>query len=103
MADGDTTTPEPEPEPDDTSAVKPDDSSATPGKPGASSAATGKIMPGMTEQEIRDAGLAIDVPYESGQPEPERLRYADLGMPWTPPDGWPPETGQPQDEDDLNA
>ena len=29
----------------------------------------------MTEQEIRDAGLAIDVPFESGMATPQRLRY----------------------------
>lgn len=43
-------------------------------KPDASS-----LKPGMTETEIRQAGLAIDVPFESGEPKPERLKYADLG------------------------
>jgi hypothetical protein len=57
----------------------------------------------MTEQEIREAGLAVDVPFESGEPQPERLRYASLGMTWKPPEGWPPEQGEPQDEDDPNA
>jgi hypothetical protein len=57
----------------------------------ATTDATATVHPGMSEQEIRDAGLAVDVPYESGSPEPERLRYADLGMTWTPPEGWPPE------------
>jgi hypothetical protein len=57
----------------------------------------------MTEREIRDAGLAIDVPFESGEPQPERLKYADLGQTWTPPDGWPPETGTPQDTDGGEA
>lgn len=52
---------------------------------------TGKILPGMSEQQIRAAGLAIDVPFESGEPQPERLQYADLGKTWTPPEGWPPE------------
>lgn len=47
----------------------------------------------MNESQIRDAGLAIDVPFETaGEPE-ERLRYADLGKTWTPPEGWPPEYG----------
>lgn len=49
------------------------------------------ITPGMNEAEIRAAGLAVDVPFESGQSDPERLRYADLGMTWTPPADWPPE------------
>ena len=37
------------------------------------------IRPAMSEQEIRDAGLAVDVPFESGVAQPERLKYADLG------------------------
>lgn len=54
----------------------------------------GKPVHGMTEQEIRDAGLAIDVPFETG-PGLERLKYADLGpeKSYTPPPGWEP--GQP--------
>jgi hypothetical protein len=32
----------------------------------------------MNEREIREAGLAIDVPFETSG-EPERLRYANLG------------------------
>lgn len=60
---------------------------------------TTSITPGMSEQEIRDAGLAVDVPFESGDPKPERLRYADLGMKWTPPAGWPPDEGQPQGQE----
>ena len=31
----------------------------------------------MSEQQIRDAGLAIDVPFESGMANPQRLRYDD--------------------------
>jgi hypothetical protein len=38
-----------------------------------------EITPAMNEQEIRNAGLAIDVPFESGMAKPQRLRYADLG------------------------
>ena len=41
-----------------------------------------EIKPGMSEAEIRDAGLAIDVPYESGMAQPQRLKYgeeADFG------------------------
>jgi hypothetical protein len=68
-----------------------------------SSGSTANIKPGMTEQEIRDAGVAIDVPFESGSPEPERLRYADLGKTWTPPDDWPPDAGQSQDEQTATA
>lgn len=40
---------------------------------------TAVITDSMSEQEIRDAGLAVDVPFESGEAKPERLRYADLG------------------------
>jgi hypothetical protein len=36
------------------------------------------IKPGMNEAEIRDAGLAVDVPFETGDGS-QRLRYADLG------------------------
>lgn len=38
-----------------------------------------QIKPAMSEQEIRDAGLAVDVPFESGSANPERLTYGDLG------------------------
>lgn len=86
--------------PDDESAEQTPDDETAETKPSGDSAT---IKPAMNESEIRQAGLAIDVPYESGQSEPERLTYADLGQTWTPPDGWPPEQGQPQDEDDLNA
>ena len=37
------------------------------------------ITDGMSESEIRAAGLAVDVPFESGEAKPERLSYADLG------------------------
>ena len=37
------------------------------------------ITDAMSEAEIRAAGLAIDVPWESGEAKPERLSYADLG------------------------
>lgn len=80
-----------------------DDETTTPDTEADTTPDTSGIQPGMNEQQIRKAGLAIDVPFESGQPEPERLRYSDLGMTWTPPDGWPPAEGQPQDEDDPNA
>lgn len=88
-----------------------DDTTSTDGADGDSanaddsttSVSSGKIQPAMTETQIRDAGLAIDVPFESGQPQPERLSYADLGMPWTPPAGWPPSEGEPEDAEDPNA
>lgn len=82
-----------------------DDAATTPTDAPAddSGQVSGQVSGNMSEQQIRDAGLAIDVPFESGQPQPERLRYSDLGMKWTPPDGWPPDAGQPQDEDDPNA
>ena len=38
-----------------------------------------EIKPGMSERQIRDAGLAIDVPFESGMAEPQRLKYGDIG------------------------
>jgi hypothetical protein len=42
---------------------------------------------GMNEQQIRDAGLRIDVPYEA--PMPVALKYKDTGQKaWTPPPGW---------------
>ena len=42
---------------------------------------------GMNEQQIRDAGLRIDVPYDD--PMPVALKYKDTGQKaWTPPPGW---------------
>lgn len=39
---------------------------------------------GMSEEEIRDAGLQIDVPFEAGHAEPKALRYAEgiAEKPW---------------------
>ena len=56
-----------------------------------------EIRPGMNEDEIRAAGLAIEVPYESGEAKPQRLQYADLGPEkrWTPPEGFDPRAGRP--------
>ena len=56
-------------------------------------ASTHQEPPGMSEAEIRSAGLVIDVPFDPGGAEPERLRYADLGpdKQWIPPEGWPEE------------
>ena len=47
--------------------------------PPEKNAGTPEIKDAMSEAEIRAAGLAIDVPYESGEAKPERLKYADLG------------------------
>ena len=30
-----------------------------------------------TEQEIRDKGLALDIPYEAGSADPKKIIYAD--------------------------
>lgn len=50
-----------------------------------------QVGDGMTEQEIRDAGLKIDLPYESPPGDAAPLQYAD-DLPdekgWTPPDGF---------------
>lgn len=112
---GDAATPPAEPDP----AAAPDTEPDTSGDGGAAPDAVpdtagpesqdgppptgGAIKPAMTEAEIRAAGLAVDVPFESGEPQPDRLRYADLGKKWTPPPGWPPDQGEPQDPDDQNA
>jgi hypothetical protein len=55
---------------------------------------------GMSEQQIRDAGGAIDLPYVI--PEPAGLKYKDTGQQvWTPPPGWrkglPPLPGQEEE------
>ena len=52
----------------------------------------GPVEPRMSEQEIRQAGLAVEVPYEMPEPTDEPLQYEDLGKTWTPPPGWPPTT-----------
>lgn len=52
-------------------------------------AATGQG--GMTAQEIRDAGWAIDLPYEAPDAEPTPLRYSEATEgreEWTPPEGF---------------
>ncbi len=46
---------------------------------------------GMTVQEIRDAGWAIDLPYEAPDAEPTPLRYGEATEgreEWTPPEGF---------------
>jgi hypothetical protein len=55
----------------------------------------------MSEGDIRDAGLPVDLPYEI--PGPVGLRYADTGQQeWTPPPDWrqglPPLPGQEEQE-----
>jgi hypothetical protein len=44
----------------------------------------------MTEEEIRAAGLMIDLPFDTGDGT-SPVSYADLGpdKKWTPPAGWP--------------
>lgn len=37
------------------------------------------VKPGMSLQEIKDAGLQVDLPFESGSADPQPLQYADLG------------------------
>ena len=45
---------------------------------GTSGSGGGDVPAAMSEQQIRDAGLMIDVPFESGEAKPSRLRYADF-------------------------
>lgn len=47
---------------------------------GGEGAAVGDVPAAMSEQQIRDAGLMIDVPFESGEAKPSRLRYADFDV-----------------------
>jgi hypothetical protein len=56
---------------------------------------------GMTEQQIRDAGLRIDLPFDD--PMPVALRYSDEGsaQAWTPPPGW--RQGLPPIDEQLAA
>ena len=55
---------------------------------------------GMTEQQIRDAGLRIDVPYDD--PLPVALKYQDTGQQaWTPPPGF--RQGMPPIDEKLAA
>jgi hypothetical protein len=43
----------------------------------------------MTEQQIRDAGVRIDLPFEI--PDPADISYEDTGQKeWVPPEGWDP-------------
>jgi hypothetical protein len=52
----------------------------------------------MNEQQIRDAGLRIDLPVES--PSPVLLHYEATGQQtWTPPPGW--RVGMPPIDSDL--
>ena len=55
---------------------------------------------GMSEQQIRDAGLRIDLPYDD--PLPSALQYQDAGQQtWTPPSGW--RQGMPPIDEQLAA
>jgi hypothetical protein len=69
------------------SEVAPDDAQ----QEGAGDAKPEAVTGAMSEQQIRDAGLAIDVPYESPPGNPAPLQYAD-DLPdekgWQPPEGF---------------
>ena len=55
---------------------------------------------GMNEQQIRDAGLRIDLPYDD--PLPVSLKYKDTGQQtWTPPPGF--RQGMPPIDEKLAA
>jgi hypothetical protein len=43
---------------------------------------------GMTETQIRDAGMRIDVPFEAGLPVALKYRTGAGKQTWTPPSGW---------------
>lgn len=43
---------------------------------------------GMTETQIRDAGMRIDVPFEAGLPVALKYRVGAGKQAWTPPSGW---------------
>jgi hypothetical protein len=70
----------------------PTEDTAAQGKDTAADGPTAdQINDSMTEQEIRDAGLKIDLPYESPPGAPEPLQYANDIAPekgWTPPEGF---------------
>ena len=42
----------------------------------------------MTETQIRDAGMRIDVPFEAGLPVALKYRQGAGKQTWTPPSGW---------------
>lgn len=54
------------------------------------------IKPSMTEQEIKGAGVAVDVPFETATPNPEEIQYASgiAKEPFELPEGWPAEPGE---------
>jgi hypothetical protein len=89
-------TPTPEPTPEPTPAPE------APERPTGDEA-------GMTEQEIRDAGLTIDVPYETGPGASGPIRYADdAGEEWVPEPGWEDRLAggpgtTPEDEEEAPA
>jgi hypothetical protein len=63
------------------------DSTADLPQPDAGAPPDGELESNMTEQEIRDAGMQIDLPFESAGPE--WLTYSDTGQQaWVPPSDW---------------
>lgn len=55
------------------------------------------IRPAMTLQEIEDAGVAVDVPFETASARPQRLRYGGsfAEEPFEMPADWPPGSAVP--------
>lgn len=74
-----------------------DSSADLPNPPQASELPAG----GMTETQIRDAGMRIDVPFEAGSPAPLRYRKGAGKQTWTPPPGW--DQGAPPIDPQLAA
>lgn len=76
-------------EADSTADLPPDASAADQAPPSEQDKASADDLPegGMNEQQIRDAGLRIDLPYDD--PLPVALKYKDTGQQaWTPPPGF---------------
>lgn len=68
-------------------------------EPSDEAPAAAEVRDGMSELEIRDAGVMIDLPYESPSGSPEPMQYEDLGdeKSWSPPEGFTL-AGVPYDE-----
>jgi hypothetical protein len=82
------------------SAADADTPQPPPSEDGAPASAPDFPAGGMTEQQIRDAGLRIDVPYDD--PLPVALKYKDAGQQaWTPPPGF--RQGMPPIDEKLAA
>lgn len=83
-----TETPEPPMDAGETPDAKKD---TEPDKKGAAGGTVSDGTGGMTAQQIRDAGYAIDLPMELPDADPEPLRYAPATEgreEWTPPEGF---------------